>query len=144
MCSKRNGAASVSCHPAMNWPILVASTGLWASCEPLRRHVLKIVRPYIFRDVYRFEIPPNRNIVPALETHIPRGFVLPFFVLHTKNHATYFTQPKITFRNINFCLKKILYCFWSYLVAAWFSHPPHNSVMLTVPAEFVLCINKQV
>jgi hypothetical protein len=25
-----------------------------------------------------------------------------------------------------------------------FPHPPHNSVMLTVPAEFVLCINKQV
>jgi len=68
MCSKRNGAASVRCHRAMNWPIPVASTGLWASCEPLKRHVLKIVRPYIFRDVYRFEIPPNRNIVPALET----------------------------------------------------------------------------
>jgi hypothetical protein len=25
---------------------------------------------------------------------------LPFFVLHTKNHATYFMQPKITFRNV--------------------------------------------
>jgi hypothetical protein len=28
MCSKRNGAASVRCHLAMNWPIPVASTGL--------------------------------------------------------------------------------------------------------------------
>jgi hypothetical protein len=74
MCSKRNGAASVSCHPAMNWPIPVASTELWASCEPLKRHVLKIVRPYIFRDVYRFEIPPNRNIILVLETPIPRSF----------------------------------------------------------------------
>jgi hypothetical protein len=25
-----------------------------------------------------------------------------------------------------------------------FPHPPHNNVMLTVLAEFVLCINKQV
>jgi len=144
MCSKQNGAASVRCHRAMNWSIPIASTGLLASCELLKRHVLKIVRPYIFWDVYRFEIPPNRNIVPALETPIPRGFFLPFFVLHTKNHATYFTQPKITFQNINFCLKKILYFFRSYLVAVIFPHPPHNSVMLTVLAEFVLCINKQV
>jgi len=95
MCSKRNGAASVRCHRAMNWPIPVASTGLWASCEPLRRHVLKIVRPYIFRDVYRFEIPPNRHVVPALETPISRGFFLSFFVIHTKNHATYFHSKKL-------------------------------------------------
>jgi hypothetical protein len=80
----------------MNWLIPVASIELGASCEPLRCHMLKIVRPYIFWDVYRFEIHPNRNIVPALETPISRGF-FPFFVLHTKNHATYFTQPKITF-----------------------------------------------
>jgi len=52
----------------------------------------------------------------------PSRFFLPFSVLHTKNHATCFTQPKITYRNINFCLKKILYCFRSYLVATWFSH----------------------
>jgi hypothetical protein len=140
MCSKRNEAASVRCHPAMNWPIPVASTGLWASCEPLRGHVLKIVRPYIFRDVYQFEIPPNRNIIPALETPIPRGFFLPFFVLHTKNHATknYISKHK-------FLSKKNLVLF-SILPSCRviFPHPPHNNVMLTVPAEFVLCINKQV
>ena len=69
-------------------------------------------------------------------------FFLPFFVLHTKNHATYFTQPKITFRNINFCLKKNLVLF-SMLPSCRmiFPHPPHNSVMLTIPVEFVLCIN---
>jgi hypothetical protein len=80
-----------------------------------------------------------------LETPIPCGFFLPFFVLHTKNHATYFTQPKITFRNINYCLKKNLVLF-SILPSCRviFPHPAHNSVMLTVPAEFVLCINKQI
>jgi len=140
MWSKWNGAASVRCHPAMNWPIPVASTELWASCEPLRHHVLKIARPYIFWDVYRFEIPPNRNIVLALETPIPRGFVLPFFVLHTKNHTTYFTQPKITFRNINFCLKKILYFFRSYLVAAWFSHTLLTTVLCSLSKQN-LCID---
>ena len=122
MCSKQNGAASVRCHRAMNWPIPVANTGLWVSCEPLRRHVLKIVRPYIFRDVYRFEIPPNRNIVPAMEPFIPRSVFLPFFGFRTKNHATYFTQEKITFQKIKFFVKKKLYCFRCYLVAAWFSH----------------------
>jgi hypothetical protein len=97
MCSKQNGAAGVHCYRAMNWPIPVANTGLWALYEPLRRHVLKIVWTYIYRDVYRFEVPPNRHIVPALETLISRGFVLPFFVLHTKNYATYFHSEKLDF-----------------------------------------------
>jgi len=140
MCSKRNGVVSVRCHPTMNWPIPVASTGLWASCEQLRRHVLKIVWPYIFRDVYRFEISLNRNIVPALETPIPCGFFCLFFVLHTKNHATYFTQPKMTFRNINFCLKKILYCFRSYLVAAWFSHTLLTTVLCSLSQQNLCCV----
>jgi hypothetical protein len=135
MCSKRNGATSVRCHRAMNWQIPIASTGLWASCEPLRRHVLKIVRPYIFRDVYRFEIPPNRNIVQALKTPISCEFFLPFFVLHTKNYTTYFTKPKITFQNINFCLKKILYCFWCYLAAAWFSHTLLATVLCSLSQQ---------
>jgi len=74
--------------------------------------------------------PQHRS---SLGNPYPLWFFLPVFVLHTKNHTTYFTQPKITFRNINFCLKKILYCFRSYLVAA-----------CIVPAKFVLCINKQV
>ena len=141
MCSKRNGAASVRCHPAMNWPIPVASTGLWASCEPLRRHVLKIVRPYIFQDVYRFEIPPNRNIVPALEAPISRGFFCPFCVSYQKScnllHATknYISKHK-------FLSKKNLVLFLMLpSCRVIFPHLPHNSIMLTVPAEFVLCIN---
>jgi len=144
MCSKRNGAASVRCHRVMNWQIPVASTGLWASSEPLRRHVLKIVRPYIFRDVYRFEIPPNRNIVPALETPIPRGLFCLFCASYKKSrnllHATknYISKHK-------FLSKKNLVLF-SILSSCCviFPYPPHNSVMLTIPAEFVLCINKQV
>jgi len=95
MCSKRNGAAGVRCHRFMNWPIPVASTGLWASCEPLRRHVLKIVRPYIFRDVYRFEIPPNRHVIPALETPISRGFVFSFFCDSYQKSRTYFHSEKL-------------------------------------------------
>jgi len=92
MCSKQNGAASVCCHRAMNWSIPVANTGLGASCEPLRCHMLKIVRPYIFWDVYRFEIPPNRNIVSTLETLISRGFFFLFCASYQKSrnllHAT--------------------------------------------------------
>jgi len=92
MWSKQNVATNVRYHRAMNWPIPVANTGLWASCKPLRRHVLKIVWPYIFRDIYRFEVPPNRNIVPALETPIPRGFFALFCASYKKSrnllHAT--------------------------------------------------------
>jgi len=144
MCSKRNEAASVRCHPAINWLISIANTGLWASCEPLKRHVLKIVRPYIFRDVYRFEIPPNRNIVPALKTLIPQGFFCLFCASYQKSsnllHATknYILKHKFLSKK-NLVLFSVLP---SYRVI--FPHPPHNSVMLIVPAEFVMCINKQV
>ena len=116
MCSKRNGAIGVHCHRAMNWPIPVASTELWASCEPLRRHVLKIGRPYIRRDVYRFEIPPNRHVIPTLEILISRSF-FSFFMLHTKNHA------KIRFWNINFFLKKSCIVFYvTYVATQFFTH----------------------
>ena len=141
MCSKRNGAASVRCHRAMNWPIPVASTRLWVSCELLRHHVLKIVRPYIFWDVYRFEIPPNCNIVPALETPISRGFFYPFWASYQKSrnllHATknYISKHKILSKK-NLVLFSILPS-----CHVIFPYPPRNSVMLTVPAEFVLCIN---
>jgi hypothetical protein len=144
MCSKRNRAANVCCHPAMNWPIPVASTGLWASCEPLRHHVLKIVRPYIFWDVYRFEIPPNRNIVPALKIPIPCGFFCLFYASYQKSrnllHATknYILKHKFLSKR-NLVLFSILPS-----CRVIFGHPPHNSVMLTVPAKFVLCINKLV
>jgi len=139
MCSKRNRAASVRCHPVMNWPIPVASTGLWASCEPLRHHVLKIVWPYFFRDVYRFEIPPNRNIVPALETPIPSGFFCLFCASCQKScnllHATknYISKHK-------FLSKKILYCFRSYLVAAWFSHTFLTTVLCSLSQQNLCCV----
>jgi len=69
-------------------------------------------------------------------------FFLSFFVLHTKNHATYFTQSKITFWNINICLKKFFLLFLMLpSCRVIFSHPPRNNVILTIPAEFVLCIN---
>ena len=143
MCSKQNGAASVRCHRAMNWPILVASTGLLASCEPLRRHVLKIVRLYIFQDVYQFEIPPNHNIVPTLEPPIVYCFFNPFLGLYQKSrnllHATknYISKHK-------FLSKKNLVLF-SMLPSCRviFPHPPHNSVMVIVPAEFIFCINNE-
>jgi hypothetical protein len=141
MCSKRNGAASVRCHRAMNWLIPVASTGLWASCEPLKRHVLKIVRPYIFRDVYRFEIPPNRNIVPTLETPISRVFFALFCASYKKSRNLLHAIKNYISKD-NFLSKKNLVLF-SMLPSCRviFPHPPRNSVMLTVPAEFVLCIN---
>jgi hypothetical protein len=62
---------------------------------------------------------------------------LSFFVLHTKNHATknYISKHK-------FLSKKYLVLFFMLPSSrVIFSHPPRNSVMLTVPAEFVLCIN---
>ena len=41
----------------------------------------------------------------SLGTPYPSQFFLPFFGLRTKNHATYLTQSKITYRNINFFVK---------------------------------------
>jgi len=140
MCSKRNGAASVCCHWAMNWPIPVASTRLWASCEPLRRHMFKIVRPYIFRDVYRFEIPPNRNIVPALETPIPRGFFFALFCASYQKSRNLFHATKNYISKHKFLSKKILYCFRSYLVAAWFSHTLLTIVLCSLSQQNLCCV----
>ena len=81
--------------------------------------------------------PQHRS---SLENPYHSRFFLPFFVLHTKNHATYFTQPKIIFRNINFCLKKILYCFRSYLVAAWFSHTLLTTVLCSLSQQNLCCV----
>jgi len=67
-------------------------------------------------------------------------FFLPFFVFHTKNHATYFTQQKITFRNINFCLKKILYYFRCYLVVAWFSYTLLTTVSCSLSQQNLFCV----
>jgi hypothetical protein len=66
MYNERNGATGVSGHQTMNLPVPVVGSGLLTSCEPLRRHVLNILRPYILQDVWRLEIPPNRHVIPAL------------------------------------------------------------------------------
>jgi hypothetical protein len=76
----------------------------------------------------------------SLGNPYPSRVFLPFFVFHTKNHATYFTQPKITFRIINFCLKKILYCFRSYLVATWFSHTLLTTVLCSLSQQNLCCV----
>jgi len=81
--------------------------------------------------------PQHRS---SLENPYLSRFFLPFFVLHTKNHATYFTQPKITFWNINFFLKKILYCFRCYLVAAWFSHTLLTTVLSSLSLQNFSCV----
>jgi hypothetical protein len=51
MCTKRNEATGVRCHRTMNLQVSIASTGLWALCESLRRHMLNILWPYISPDV---------------------------------------------------------------------------------------------
>jgi hypothetical protein len=51
MCSEWNGVAGVRGYQTMNLPVLIVSIKLWASYEPLRRHMLDILRPYILRDV---------------------------------------------------------------------------------------------
>ena len=56
-----------------------------------------------------------------------------FFLLHTKNHATYFHSDKLDFKTYFLKKKQISYCFRCYLVVVWFSH-----TLLTI---FVLCIN---
>jgi hypothetical protein len=81
--------------------------------------------------------PQHRS---SLGNPYPSRFFLPFFVLHIKNHATYFTQPKITFQNINFCLIKILYCFLSYLVAAWFSHTLLTTMLCSLSQQNLCCV----
>ena len=144
MCSKRNGAASVRCHPAMNWPIPVARTGLWASCEPLRRHVLKIVRPYIFGMYIGLKSLQTATSLQPWKPLSLAVFFAFFCVSYQKSrnllHATknYISKHKF--------LSKKKHVLFSILPSCRviFPHPPHNSVMLNVPAEFVLCINKQV
>jgi hypothetical protein len=66
MCSERNGAAGVCGHRTMNLAIPVVGIGLWESCEPLKHHMLDILRLYILQDVWQPEIPPNHHVIPAL------------------------------------------------------------------------------
>ena len=142
MCSKQNRAASVRCHRAMNWPIPVANTELWATYEPLRRHVLKIVRPYIFQDVYQFEIPTVRNIVPDLEPYITHSFFAFFWSSYQKSRNLFHTTKNYISKH-KFLYKKNLVLF-SMLPSCRviFPHPPHNTVMFVVPAESILCVKK--
>jgi len=44
MCAERDGAVGVRGDRTMNLPVPVDGSGLWASWEPLRRHILNICR----------------------------------------------------------------------------------------------------
>jgi len=70
MYSEQNRAADMRGHRTMNLPIPIVGTRLWASCEPLKYHMLDILRPYILQDVWRLEIPLNHHVIPALQTII--------------------------------------------------------------------------
>jgi hypothetical protein len=141
MCSKRNGATGVRGHRTMNLPVTVVGTELWALCESHRHHVLNILRPYNPQDVWLFKIPPNRHVILPLETVISRVF-FGFFVIHTKNHATYFHSDKLDFKH-NFFFKKKIVLQQNMLPSCRviFPHPTCNIVMRAIPLEFVLCIN---
>jgi predicted metal-dependent hydrolase len=65
MCTERDGVAGVRGHRTMNLSVLIVSTGLWVSCEPLKHHVLNILHSYIPQDEWRFEFLPNRHLIPA-------------------------------------------------------------------------------
>jgi hypothetical protein len=66
MCSERNGATIMRGHQTMNFPVLIVGIRLRVSCEPLRRHMLDILHPYILQDVWPSKIPPNHHVIPAL------------------------------------------------------------------------------
>jgi hypothetical protein len=65
---------------------------------------------------------------------------LSFFVLHTKNHATYFYSDKLNFKT-KFCFINIIMFWMLPSCRVIFPHPPHNIVMRVIPLEFVLCIS---
>ena len=68
-------------------------------------------------------------------------FLCPFFVLHTKNHATYFHSDKLDFKTY-FFLKIHRITFGVILsYREIFPYPPRNIIKHVVPVEFVLCIN---
>ena len=133
MCIEWNRVAGVCGHRTMNLPVSVIGTGLWALCEPLRCHVLNILRPYIPWDEWRFELPSNRHLIPAFKTVTFRIYFC-FFLCHTKNHATYFHSNKLEF-------KKTIILF-SMLPSCHVIFPyPHNIVVRIIPLKFVMCIN---
>jgi hypothetical protein len=81
----------------------------------------------------------------SLGNPYPSWFFLPFFCASYKKSRNLLHVTKNYISKHKFLSKKNLVLF-SILPSCRmiFPHPPHNSVMLTVPAEFVLCINKQV
>jgi len=109
---------------------------VWTAQTSRAQHSAAIYIPGCI-SVWNPSKPQHRS---SLENPYPSRFFLPFFVLHIKNHATknYISKHKFLSKN-NLVLFLILPS-----CRVIFPHPPHNSVILTVPAEFVLCINKQV
>ena len=85
MCIERNGVAGVRGHRTMNLPVKVIGAGLWALWELLRRHVLNICRPYISRDEWRFEFPPNRHLIPSFKIIISRISFCFFYMSYQKS-----------------------------------------------------------
>ena len=73
----------------------------------------------------------------SLGTPYPSLFLFPFFGLCTKIHATknYISKHKF------FLYKKVVLFSMLPSCRVIFPHPPHNSVMVTILAKFVLCIN---
>jgi hypothetical protein len=68
-------------------------------------------------------------------------FVWPFFVIHTKNHATYFHSDKLDFKSYMFFLKNIILFSMLPSCCMIFPHPPRNIVMRAILVKFVLCIS---
>jgi len=137
MCIKRNEVASVRGHRTINLSVPVVGIGLWASCEPLRRHMLNILRPYIPPGCMAVWNSSKMSRHSSLGDHYLSCTYLPFFVFHFKNHTTYFHSENFDF--ITIFLKKNIVLF-SMLPSCRviFPHSPRNIVMSIVPFEFVM------
>ena len=70
------------------------------------------------------------QIATSFQTWRPLSlaFVLLFFVLHTKNHATYFHSEKLDFEIKFFFKKNILLFSMLPSCRVIFPHPPHNVI----------------
>jgi hypothetical protein len=92
--------------------------------------------------VWNLSKPQHRS---SLGNPYPLRFFLPFFCASYQKSRNLLHATKNDISKHKFLSKKNIVLF-SILSSCRviFPHPPHNSVVLTVPAEFVLCINKQV
>jgi len=81
--------------------------------------------------------PPHHSSL--VDRYLSRIF-WPCFVLHIKNHATYFHSDKLDFKTI-FLKRNIILFSMLPSCRVIFPHSPRNIVMYIVPLEFVLCIN---